>query len=83
MTFFHERLYNLLNCLHFCFNGHGIEKQQLEDLQNKQFQFNNRATFDNKDLIYMMIMNNHAVFTENNSVDVITDGRDTFSAVAV
>lgn len=59
----------------------GIEKllkHQLEDLENKQFQFNNRATFDNKDLIYMLIMNNHAVFTEDNSVDVITDGRDKF-----
>lgn len=59
----------------------GIErllKHQLEDLETKQFQFNNRATFDNKDLIYMLIMNNHAVFTEDNSVDVITDGRDKF-----
>ncbi|MCI4171115.1 cardiolipin synthase, partial [Bacillus spizizenii] len=38
----------------------------------------NRETFYNKDLIYILIINNHSVFTEDNSVDVITDGRDKF-----
>ncbi len=59
----------------------GIEKllkSQLKDLKSRQFQFNNRATVDNKDLIYMLVMNNHAVFTEDNSVEILTDGRDKF-----
>ncbi|WP_426381827.1 cardiolipin synthase [Bacillus velezensis] len=59
----------------------GIEKLlkfQLKDLKSRQFQFNNRATVDNKDLIYMLVMNNHAVFTEDNSVEILTDGRDKF-----
>ena len=26
----------------------------------------------------MLVMNNHAVFTEDNSVEILTDGRDKF-----
>ncbi|MDA7025416.1 cardiolipin synthase [Bacillus sp. CLL-7-23] len=59
----------------------GIEKileQQLEKLKSREFQFRNKATADSKDLIYMHIINNHAVFTEDNDVEVLTDGRQKF-----
>nr|WP_202049357.1 cardiolipin synthase [Bacillus glycinifermentans] len=59
----------------------GIEKildQQLAKLKNREFQFRNKATADSKDLIYMHIINNHAVFTEDNAVELLTDGRQKF-----
>lgn len=59
----------------------GIEKileQQLAKLKDREFQFRNKATADSKDLIYMHIINNHAVFTEDNAVELLTDGRQKF-----
>ncbi|KAA0835838.1 cardiolipin synthase [Bacillus sp. FSL W7-1354] len=59
----------------------GMEKileQQLTKLKNREFEFRNKATADSKDLIYMHILNNHAVFTEDNAVELLTDGRQKF-----
>ncbi|MFO6497002.1 cardiolipin synthase [Bacillus sp. z60-11] len=59
----------------------GMEKileQQLAKLKSREFAFRNKATADSKDLIYMHIVNNHAVFTEDNAVELLTDGRQKF-----
>ncbi len=55
-----------------------ILEQQLTKLKNREFEFRNKATADSKDLIYMHILNNHAVFTEDNAVELLTDGRQKF-----
>lgn len=62
-------------------NKTGIEKvldAQLSKLRSNQFYFRNRATSDSKDLIYMHMINNQAVLTEDNSVEIFTDGKDKF-----
>ncbi|MFT0801626.1 cardiolipin synthase [Bacillus swezeyi] len=59
----------------------GIEKileQQLTKLKSREFEFRNKATAESKDLIYMHVLNNHAVFTEDNAVELLTDGRQKF-----
>lgn len=59
----------------------GIEQElehQLTNLRAGSFHFCNEATRDSRDLIYMHLLNNDAVFTSDNSVDIFTDGRQKF-----
>ena len=59
----------------------GFEKMletQLAEMRSHKFQFRNQSTRDNRDLIYMHLMNNGAILTEDNSVDIYTDGRAKF-----
>lgn len=59
----------------------GFEKKldrQLDELRSHQFPFHNKVTRDNRDLIYMHLMNNDAILTEDNSVDLFTDGQAKF-----
>ncbi|MBD1379518.1 cardiolipin synthase [Metabacillus arenae] len=56
----------------------GIEKllrSQLEMLGSDQFHFRNQATKDSRELIYMHLTNNHAVLTEDNTVEIFNDGK--------
>ncbi|PLR80882.1 cardiolipin synthase [Bacillus canaveralius] len=60
----------------------GIEKMlwnQLHELRTEQFHFRNKATETSKDLIHMHLLNNDAVLTEDNSVEVFTDGQEKFA----
>ena len=59
----------------------GIEpilKRQLEQLAFNEFEFRNKSTYDNQDLIYMHLRGNESVLTENNHVDIFTDGKQKF-----
>jgi cardiolipin synthase len=52
--------------------------KQLNSLGSDEFHFRNPATRDYKELIHMHLVNNQAVYTEDNSVLLFTDGRDKF-----
>ena len=59
----------------------GIEdliKEQSEALRNDEFHFTRDETKEFRDLIYMQLVNNGAVLTEDNHVDIFTDGREKF-----
>ena len=59
----------------------GIEKilsEQVEQIQNDTFAYSNRTARDYRQLMYMHLINNDAVLTENNEVDVMTDGKEKF-----
>lgn len=60
----------------------GFEKlieTQLTKLRSNQFYFRNKATRDSSDLIYMHLINNQAILTEDNSVTIFTDGNQKFN----
>nr|WP_263328618.1 cardiolipin synthase [Neobacillus sp. Marseille-Q6967] len=62
----------------------GIQKKlstQLSQIRSHQFQFRNQATRNGKSLIYMNLINNDAVLTEDNSVDLLTDGIEKFNTL--
>ncbi len=54
-----------------------LEKQK-EQLRTQNFHFNNRVTEDNQDLIYLNLVNDQALFTKNNAVEVFTDGQEKY-----
>src|SRR5699024_7998965 len=54
-------------------------KQQLEALKSKTFTFNNPEIARYEDLIYMHLRNDDAIYTQNNAVDVFTDGHEKFN----
>ncbi|MWV42953.1 cardiolipin synthase [Paenibacillus sp. HJL G12] len=59
----------------------GVEEiilEQIEQIQTGSYQFHNASASKNRDLIYMHLNNNHSIFTENNAVDIITDGQEKF-----
>lgn len=59
----------------------GIEKllsEQLEQIRNDTFDFRNDIGRQYKQLINMHLVNNDAVLTNNNNVDVYTDGKAKF-----
>ncbi|WP_462411764.1 cardiolipin synthase [Neobacillus sp. Marseille-QA0830] len=51
---------------------------QLIEIHSKRFQFRNPASANNRDLIFMQLMNNHAYLSEDNSVDLFIDGKVKF-----
>ncbi|KKI89192.1 phospholipase D [Bacillus sp. SA1-12] len=60
----------------------GIERllsNQLEQIRNDTFEFRNETERDYKQLIYMHLINNDAVLTKENLVDVFTDGNKKFT----
>ncbi|GIO65769.1 cardiolipin synthase [Paenibacillus cookii] len=52
--------------------------EQLERIQRGNFRFYNESASKYRDLIYMYLKNNHSMFTEENAVDIITDGQEKF-----
>ncbi|MFB6466401.1 cardiolipin synthase [Cytobacillus sp. Hz8] len=59
----------------------GIQKMlriQLNQFGTCQFHFRNQATRKNRNLIYMHLINNDAVLTQDNLVDIFTDGGEKF-----
>ncbi|OOC63543.1 cardiolipin synthase [Paenibacillus ihbetae] len=59
----------------------GIEKvllSQMDSMYRGDFSFANRAAQDNRDLIHMQLNENQAIFTDDNKVEIFTDGRDKF-----
>lgn len=59
----------------------GVEEiilDQVEQIQSGKHQFHNESASKNRDLIFMHLTNNHSIFTEENAVDIITDGQEKF-----
>ncbi|WP_449538631.1 cardiolipin synthase [Ferdinandcohnia sp. Marseille-Q9671] len=56
-------------------------KEQKHQLRTQQFHFNKWVTKNNQDLIYMNLVNDQALFTENNAVEVFTDGQEKFRSL--
>jgi cardiolipin synthase A/B len=62
----------------------GIEEilnQQLNNFRIKQFLPHNEVAENNKGLIYMLLANNDAILTVDNSIDIYTDGKEKFDAL--
>lgn len=55
-----------------------ILKTQLSKFQTNQLQFRHQTARDHKDLISMFLTNNHAIFTEENIVELFIDGQEKF-----
>lgn len=55
-----------------------MAKKQLDSVKSGHYPFRNEASLRNKDLIYMHLLNNQAVYTEDNAVEIITDGKEKF-----
>ena len=65
-------------------NKIGIEKlidYQLDAIENETFEFLKTDTEKYGDMIYLHLLNNHSVLTQDNDVEVFTDGRDKFEAL--
>ncbi|MGN7356521.1 cardiolipin synthase [Paenibacillus sp. SAF-054] len=59
----------------------GVEEillEQVEQIRSGTYDFHNKSASKNRDLIFMHLNNNHSMFTEENSVDIITDGQEKF-----
>jgi cardiolipin synthase len=54
-------------------------KSQLEQMRSGRFSFRNAAAARNQDMILMHLSNNQAVYTEDNDIEVITDGEAKFA----
>lgn len=54
-------------------------KIQLSELRSGQLHLRNQSTRNSRDLIYMHLINNHAVLSEDNTVKLFTDGNEKFS----
>ncbi|MCL6572778.1 MAG: cardiolipin synthase [Bacillus sp. (in: Bacteria)] len=58
-------------------------ENQLSQLRSNQFQFRHQATKNSSDLIYLHLMNNQAILTEDNSVEIFTDGQKKFDQLFI
>ncbi|KIL52173.1 cardiolipin synthase [Jeotgalibacillus soli] len=54
---------------------------QMDAIQQKTFEFSSKETEDMQDLIYMQLINNHAVLTQDNDVKIFIDGHKKFDAL--
>ncbi|GAF23372.1 LOW QUALITY PROTEIN: cardiolipin synthetase [Bacillus sp. JCM 19047] len=69
------------------FNGKGLKKlvldhlieQQKKDVLDANFRFRSNTVDENRDLIYMHLMNNDAILTKENHIDIFTDGEKKFN----
>ncbi|PSL28820.1 cardiolipin synthase [Planomicrobium soli] len=62
----------------------GIENliaHQMNSLHDNEFQFRDENARSYKDLVYLLLRNNGAVLTQDNSVQVFNDGREKFDAL--
>ncbi|AXI00302.1 cardiolipin synthase [Sporosarcina sp. PTS2304] len=65
-------------------NKIGIEKlitYQLEAIENESFEFLKPDTEKYGDMIYLHLRNNHSVLTQDNDVQIFTDGKKKFEAL--
>lgn len=59
--------------------GIGVERRtQLSQIRTDQFPFHNLTSRRNKDLILLNLITNNAVLSEDNQIDIFTDGREKF-----
>lgn len=55
-----------------------VLETQITTLRANKFKFFNQVTSNSRDLIYMHLIKNQAILTEDNSVQIITDGKEKF-----
>jgi cardiolipin synthase A/B len=60
---------------------HKMLETQLGQIRSHQFHLSNKAARKGRSLIYMNLMNNDAVLTEDNSVKLLTDGIEKFNSL--
>ncbi|MCM3024068.1 cardiolipin synthase [Heyndrickxia ginsengihumi] len=58
-----------------------ISEYQISLLKNNSFPFHDERTIQYKDLIYMLLMNDGAILSQDNHVDIFTDGKEKFQAL--
>ncbi|WP_404456506.1 cardiolipin synthase [Virgibacillus necropolis] len=56
-------------------------QSQLRAIEEDTFTFKHEELSEYKDLYYMHLRNNDAIFTQDNKVDIYTDGEDKFKAL--
>lgn len=56
-------------------------KSQLRAIENNEFTFKDKGLTDYKDLYYLHLKNNDAIYSQDNKVDIYTDGKDKFRAL--
>jgi cardiolipin synthase len=54
-------------------------KSQLEEMRTGRFPFRNAVAARHRDMILMQLANNQAVYTEDNEIEIITDGEAKFA----
>lgn len=62
----------------------GIDKMlsdQIIGISTRNFEFHNEVIENSRDIIYMHLVNNDAVLTQDNAVKIYTDGDDKFTAL--
>ncbi|WP_413380363.1 cardiolipin synthase [Alkalihalobacillus sp. 1P02AB] len=55
--------------------------EQKEQLQDPKFTFRNEMVEQNRDLIFMHLMNNDALLTKKNHIDIYYDGKEKFNTL--
>ncbi|MCJ8007644.1 cardiolipin synthase [Lederbergia wuyishanensis] len=58
-----------------------ITKYQIELLQKGEFIFNDNRNSQYQDLIYMLLVNDRSVLTQDNHVEIFTDGENKFRSL--
>src|SRR5690625_1574910 len=56
-------------------------KSQLRAIENNEFTFKDKGLTDYKDLYYLHLKNNDAIYSQDNKVDIYTDGKAKFTAL--
>ncbi|SFA97239.1 cardiolipin synthase [Lentibacillus halodurans] len=56
-------------------------QEQLRALEHDNFQYKNKDLAEYKDLYYLHLSNDDAILTQDNSVDIFTDGKEKFDAL--
>lgn len=56
-------------------------QEQLRALEDDTFHYKNKDLAEYKDLYYLHLRNDDAILTQDNSVDIFTDGREKFTAL--
>src|SRR5690625_7343211 len=56
-------------------------KSKILAIENNEFTFKDKGLTDYKDLYYLHLKNNVAIYSQDNKVDIYTDGKDKFTAL--
>ncbi|MFD2629275.1 cardiolipin synthase [Oceanobacillus kapialis] len=62
----------------------GVKKavqSQLRAIEEERFEFKHKEIAEYEDLVYLHLRNDDAIFTQDNSVDIYTDGEEKFDAL--
>lgn len=60
---------------------HELLLEQHSHLENNEIQFNDESIKNYKDMIHMHLINSDSIFTQDNEVEIFTDGKEKFDAL--